>query len=230
MLLLTKLKLIKNYKRKQNKRKIKITKWNFYKTFQLYFNLLKKTKKHLYYKSNIINNFHFFFYNLLFNFNLFTFYKYLIKRKSYLNKKNIGYLTLITKKNNIFGLLSNKNEKLKYWCTPASLKLLKKKKTRKFNIENIMDDLVIKLKQYKLNKVHVKFYGKRLQSKKLINKLKNTSYRVKILSISKSLNVVFNGCKLGKQKRKKKRMKFSFPFKFRINFYKKNFIKNKFLN
>lgn len=217
--------------RRKNKYKNKITKWNLFKSSQKYFIFLKKNKKiKSFFKFNIYNNFNFYFYNILFNFQYFFFYKVLLKKKRYYNKKNIGFLILKVKRNNIFGLLSNKNFKLKYWCTPASLKLIKKKKTRKFNIENIMDDLVLKLKNFKLNKIHVKFYGKQLYSKKLLKKLKVSNYRIKILSISRNLNIVFNGCKLSKKKRKKKRLKFSFPFKFRTNLYNKNFITNKYSN
>lgn len=221
---------IKKHKRKNKIRvRNKIIKWNFFKNSTKYFIFLKKNNAiSQFFKFNIYNNFNLFFFKLLLNNQYFFYYKLLLKKKSYLNKKTIGYLTLKVEKNNIFGLLSNKNFKLKYWCTPASLKLIKKKKTRKFNIENIMDDLILKLKNFKLNKIHIKFYGKQLYSKKLLNKLKNTTYNIKVLSIERNLNIVFNGCKLSKKKRKKRRLKFSFPFKFRTNLYKKNYFINKY--
>lgn len=229
--------LINNQKLKKHKKKNKIRvrnkikKWNFFKNSTKYFVFLKKNNTiNQFFKFNIYNTFNFFFFKLLLNNQYFFYYKLLLKKKSYLNKKTIGYLTLKVDKNNIFGLLSNKNFKLKYWCTPASLKLIKKKKTRKFNIENIMDDLILKLKNFKLNKIHIKFYGKQLYSKKLLNKLKNTTYNVKVLSIERNLNIVFNGCKLSKKKRKKRRLKFSFPFKFRTNLYRKNYFINKYAN
>lgn len=224
LILINKQKIKKIQLKKKIRAKNKINKWNFFKGSLKYFIFLKRNKYiKQFYKFNIFNNLNLFFFKLLINFQYFFYYKLLLKKKSYYNKRNIGYLTLKVEKNNIFGLLSNKNFKLKYWCTPASLKLIKKKKTKKFNIENIMDDLLLKLKNFKLNKIHIKFYGKQLYSKKLLNKLKNTNFNIKVLTIEKKINIVFNGCKLGKKKRKKRRLKFSFPFKFRTNLYNKNY-------
>jgi ribosomal protein S11 len=149
------------------------------------------------------------------------FFKNNLKKNLYINNKYIGYLYIKNKKNNIFGLLTNKKNQLKYWCTPASLKLIRKKKTKKFNIDILFDNLIFKLKRYKIFKLNLKFFGKKLNIKKLIKQFKLKNLKIKLLSIECKNNISFNGCKLSKKKRKRRRRKKSFNFIFRALKYKK---------
>lgn len=230
-----KIKLLKTYKKRKFiyvKDRFKLKKnFKFNKRITFFKKVIKYNKNLKILKFNIFKKFINSFNNLIYNLKFvqkFSYNKFFKKRKIFYNKKNIGYFSVFITRNNIRGILSNKKYELKYWCTPASLKLIKKKKTKKFNIDCIIDDLILKLKFLRFNKIHFKFYAKRLFIKKFLNQIKKKSYKIKILSLEKKLNIVFNGCKLSKKKRKKKRLKFSFPFKFRTLFYKKNYELNKY--
>jgi hypothetical protein len=211
----------KNIKQKDYKKK-KPTRFWFIR--YLKYKKFKKTRD--IFKRKILGNLNLnlIFKNILLHYYINFFFK--IKNIMYSNRKiknnSVGFLAIKINKNNIFGLLSNKNFKLKYWCTPSSLKLLRKKKTKKFNFDMILTQLKNQISFLKYSKIHLQFFGKRiLILKKLKILLADTAKSFKILSIKRSLKIVFNGCKLSKKRRKRKRLKFSFSFKGRLPLHKK---------
>ncbi len=163
--------------------------------------------------------------------NSYFFYRIFVKRLRYRRRRRIrrGFLALNSLGNNIFGLLSDGKYCLKYWCTPASLKLIKKKKTRKFNLDLIAADLLAKVVLMKYRYLYLSFKCKRFRLRKVLDLFKGAK-RIKLMVLTRSLDIRFNGCKLGSRPRKRRRLKFSYAFKYRVRLYTRKLIPDKYEN